>query len=54
MTAFNFQCFQILEEEVHNDTGFAMPRSARSAALFVKQILPSSRNRRKEVQRFSM
>ena len=29
-------------------------RSARSAALFVKQILPSSRNRLNEAQRFSM
>ena len=33
MTAFNFQCFQILEEEVHNDTGFAMLRMAFSAML---------------------
>jgi hypothetical protein len=32
----------------------AMPRNARSAALFVRQILPSSRNRLKEAQRFSM
>jgi hypothetical protein len=33
---------------------YAMPRSARWAALFVRQILPSSRNRRKAGQRFSI
>ena len=26
MPTFNFQCFQILEEGVHNDTGFALGR----------------------------
>ena len=30
----NFQCFQRLEEEGHNERLVAMPRSARSAALF--------------------
>ena len=42
--AINFQCFQILEEEVHNDLRVGIPRIARSAALFVRQIRPSSRN----------
>ena len=32
----------------------AMPRSARSAALLVKQMRPSLRKRVKAVQRFSM
>src|SRR5829696_8330742 len=32
----------------------AMPRSARSAALFVRQMRPSPRNRVKVSQRFSM
>ena len=32
----------------------AMPRRARSAALFVRQIRPSSRKRVKPSQRFSM
>jgi hypothetical protein len=50
----NFQCFQILEEEVHNDTGVAIGRMARSAALLVMQMRPSSTNRENAAQRLSM
>ena len=46
----NCQYFQILEEEGHNDSTPAMPRSARSAALLLMQIRPSSRNRVSAVQ----
>ena len=40
-----FQCFQTLGKEVHNKSIIAIPRSARSAALLVRQIRPSSRKR---------
>ena len=37
----SFQCFQILEEEVHNESLVAIPRSARSAALLLVNSLPT-------------
>jgi hypothetical protein len=39
---------------VQNDSAIAIPRRPRSAALFDKQMRPSSRKRVKAGQRFSM
>jgi hypothetical protein len=41
MPAISFQCFQILEEEVHNDPGVTGGFIARSAALFDISRRPS-------------
>ena len=49
-----FQCFQPLENEVHNESPVATPRGPRSAALFDMQTRPSSRNSVKAGQRLSM
>ena len=48
------QCFQTLEEGVQNDSIVAIPLSALSAALFVRQIRPSSRKRANSSQRRSI
>jgi hypothetical protein len=45
MSEIKFQCFQRLEEGGHNERLVAIPRSARSAALFDRQTRPSSRKR---------
>ena len=50
----NLQCFQILEQEGHNERRIAIPRSARSTALFDRQMRPSSRTRVNAGQRLSM
>ena len=47
-----YNCFQTLEEEGHNDSVIASPLRLRSAALLVRQILPSVRA--KSLQRLSM
>ena len=49
-----FQCFQILEEEGHNDSPVAGERMTRSAALWERQMRPSPRKRLKDAQRFNM
>ena len=49
----NFQSFQPLEKEGYNERVIAMPLNARSAALLLMQIRPSSRNRINAVHRFS-
>jgi hypothetical protein len=54
MLKTNFQCLQALENGVRNECLIARPRSARSAALLVKQMRPSLRKRVKEAQRLSM
>ena len=46
--------YQRLEEGGHNERLIAMPRNARSAALLVRQMRPSSRKRVKAAQRLSM
>jgi hypothetical protein len=43
----NLLCFQIVEKEMHNESLIAMPRTARSAALLLRQMRPSSRKRAK-------
>jgi hypothetical protein len=47
ITKINFQCLQTLEEGGHNERLIAIPRKARSPALFDRQIPPSSRKRMK-------
>jgi hypothetical protein len=51
MPAFNSQCFQILEEEVHNDTGVAMARMAFSAMLLSTSRRPSVTKRESALRR---
>ena len=48
------QCFQTLEKGVQYESVIANPRRARSAALFVRQTLPSSMKRANRSQRLSM
>ena len=43
------QCFQTLEKEVQNESVIAMPRNARSAALLLRQMRPSSQKAREHV-----
>jgi hypothetical protein len=53
MQKIKLQCLQILDEGAQNDPIVAMVRSARSAALLLKQMRPSLRKRVKAGQRFS-